>query len=207
MKHKSVLRFALKYVVFLTGVAVLPAAVITEGKPVTLHGTFGVLRAGSAWPPGVLGSTSSIVDSVFLPEGTTWNQGSVWWDDDPTVQTDPAYIQIDLVGLYRIDAIRIQADNNDQYAIQYRTAGGIWIEPGSFSDVTEPGLITRGPFGVGPWEATAVRIYGFGGDSYHAVSEFQASGTAIPEPGTAVLAALPLVGILTVVKRIRKACK
>ena len=54
--------------------------------------------------------------------------------------------------------------------------------------------------------STGLRIYGFGGDAYHAVSEFQAFGTAISEPGTVVLAALPLVGLFTVAKRMRKPC-
>jgi hypothetical protein len=203
MGHSTVVKAFLFLLVLATGATLLPGAVITQGKSVTLNGTFGVLRAGSPWAPGgVLAPAASVVDGVFRPEGTTWTDNSVWWDDDPSVQGTRAYIEIDLGGLYNVDAVRIQADNNDQYAIHYRDAGGVWIEPGSFGAVAGFGLLTRGPFNVGPWEATAFRIYGFDGDDYHAVSEFEAYGSAaVPEPGTAVLVTLSLAGLAAVRRR------
>lgn len=176
--------------ILLAGASVLPAANITQGKTVTLNGVFGTLRPASIWTPGALAPGSSVVDGAFLPEGALWNDGSVWWDDDPSVQRTRAYIQIDLGGLFSVDSILIQADNNDDYSIQYRNAGGFWIEPGSFPAIAGFGLLTRGPFIVGPWEATAFRIQGFGGDDYHSVSEFQAFGSEVPEPATGATIAL-----------------
>ena len=179
--------------------AIVPAANITEGKSVTVQGIFGTLRSGSPWEPGgALAPASAVVDGEFRPEGTSWTDDAVWWDDDTSVQTSPAYIEIDLAGLYNVDLVLIQADSNDEYAIEYRNSGGVWIGAGAFPAVIPgSGLFTRGPFNVGPWEATGFRIYGLNGDRYHAVSEFQAFGSAaIPEPGTTALVALTLLGLL-----------
>src|SRR6476661_5817854 len=53
---------------------------VALGRPVTLVGTFGVLRPGSEWAPAPApAAAATVVDGVFLPAATTWTQGTVWW--------------------------------------------------------------------------------------------------------------------------------
>jgi hypothetical protein len=179
--------------------AALPFNVLA-GKPVTISGEYGVISAdglaagwgdSAAFPPAPL---SSVVDGTYLTEGTHWQQGTVWWDERNAGSANNI-IEIDLQGLFRIELLSLQADNNDAYDISYRNAAGVWIGYGNFGPFGGPGMRER----VGillPFEATAIRIDAFAGDGWYSVSEFQATGFAVPEPGTLALLGLGLFGVL-----------
>lgn len=182
---------------------------VAGGKPVTLNGTFGELRDGAAWSQTPLADASSIVDGVFLPEQTDWNDGSVWWDN--TVQASMFNsIVIDFLGTYHIDYITIQADNNDYYGIEYLAADDSWVTLGAFTNVSGYGLITRGPIDLAgsglDFTGKAIRISTLGNgfdDGYVSISEFQALGeSAVPGPAAAIPAVLGL-GV-TALRRRRK---
>jgi len=100
---------------------------------VTITGDVGVIICcwpdATVFPPAPL---SSLVDGLYLPAGTQWQDGTVWWDE----RHSGSAVEIDLGGVYPISFVSIQADNNDNYAISYRDEFDVWQFLG-----------TAGPFG------------------------------------------------------------
>jgi hypothetical protein len=181
----------LAIVMFVMLAAVAPAAAapinVVAGKPVTITGDVGVITCcwadSSVFPPAAL---STIVDEVFRPAGTLWQDGTVWWDERHAGSLNNV-IEIDLLGLYLVDSVTLQADDNDRYALGVRNEAGIWYSLGFFDTAAGVGMQTRGPFALAPFLATAFRIDAFDGDQWYSVSEFQASGTQVPEPMSLLL--------------------
>src|SRR4029450_13485137 len=99
------------------GASAAPVNVLPGGwDAIATVGTVGVLRAGSPWTGSAsLGPQSSIVDGVFLPEMTTWNTGSWWWDEDPSVNATSVVTTIHLNQLYTIDSFVVQAADTKRY--------------------------------------------------------------------------------------------
>jgi len=190
----------------LGSVAAMADTNIALGKPVTLVGTFGVLRAGAPWPdasvfPVAAGST--ITDGIFRPDSTEWQDGTVWWDttalnsDGRPVSANDAII-VDLQGSFSIDGLILQGDDNDDYIVSYLDASNNWQQlwdapiPGGFGMRTRPNPSDNSQeFMLGsPVVTSALRITGGpNSDLYYGVAELQAFGTsAVPEPGTMSLA-------------------
>ena len=109
--------------VFLLGSASVSAATITNvalNKDVVLNG--GPFFT-NGWGGGLVVNESTIVDGVFLPRGTQWDQGPVWWDCH---NSPDCWITIDLGDFYMIESVIVQADDNDGYLLYYMDLNGNW---------------------------------------------------------------------------------
>lgn len=175
-----------------------PAAAIpinaTLGKPVTITGEVGVVTCcwpdATVYPPAAL---SSLVDGVYLTEGTHWQEGTVWWDERHAGSANNV-VEIDLEGLFLISFLSIQADNNDNYGILVRDRLGVWSALVSAGPTGAAGMRERSGT-LPPFEATGFRIDAFGGDGFYSLSEFRAMGESIPEPASLLLFAAALAGL------------
>ena len=159
---------------------------IALGKPVTLNGSFG---SSSSF-------ASSLTDGVYRPQGTGYQNGTVWWANNN------ASAIVDLGGLYTINAFNIQADDNDAYVIEYRSsASAPWEFAWSVhnSGPGPNGMQTRPDEAYGnarffleaPIVASQFRLRGdsSSSDVLYALSEFQAYGVAaVPEPSSLAFA-------------------
>jgi hypothetical protein len=128
----------------------------------------------------------------------------VWWDADVPGSDDNAII-IDLGAVYPINFLRIQADDNEEYPIDYRVApGDPWIT-GIFATIAGGGGMRSRTGGfVPPFDASQFRLRGRVGDLYYSVSEFQAF-TAAPEPATLALVGGGLAAVAAMGRRRRRA--
>lgn len=171
-------------------VAAVPINVALN-KPVTITGEVGIIT--TIFPDAPTAPLSSLVDGVYLPEGTDWQDGTVWWDERHPGSADNL-VEIDLEGLFSISSLSIQADNNDGYRIFVRDGSGLWTLRAEAGTVIGAGMRERaGDFM--PFEATAFRIDAIGGDQFYSLSEFQAIGQSIPEPASLLLFAAALAGL------------
>lgn len=97
---------------------------VALGKPVIPIGVD--FFTGAAGSPTDFGT---VTDGVFLPPGTPWLDGTVWWAMGFCEHPDSHEIcalEIDLQGVYRIDSMVFQGDS-DTYFLQYMDmAGGGW---------------------------------------------------------------------------------
>jgi hypothetical protein len=153
---------------------------------------------------------TSLTDGVFLPKNNEWTTGTVWWDGN--VNPDNL-LHISLQGTYQISGLIVQADDNDAYNLYYLPPGGTWtlayyvpnydFEPFGMQTRPNPFNDTEQYTLPAPITATAFRINGAlnDGDRLFSVSEIQAYGTLVPEPGSSTLLTC---GLILVARRIRR---
>ncbi|MDH5302432.1 MAG: PEP-CTERM sorting domain-containing protein [Gammaproteobacteria bacterium] len=177
---------------------------VAQGKTVTL--TDGTFFTGG-WGGGAVVDPMTVVDGVFLPKQTPWDQGAVWWDDHDGVAN---HIEIDLGGTFVIESFVVQADDNDAYNLEYRDLiSGDWILAWAVPNYDDRGwgMLTRPDVNNDATVYTlassittdALRISGNmdSGDRYFSVSEVQAYGYAaeVPAPAALILFAAGLLGM------------
>lgn len=135
---------------------------------------------------------STLTDGAFLPAGTHWQSGTVWWSGLG------ATFEIGLGDVREVFGAIVQADNNDTYRMWYRDLGtDTYLELWTIGTLSGAGMRTR----PNPTDDTAIhyfsssvmtdsiRIAAVGGDSSYSLSEVQVWGT-VPAP-----AAAPLFGL------------
>jgi hypothetical protein len=108
---------------------------VAAGGVVTVSGALGVIATppwgdSSVHPVAPL---ASLVDGVYLTDGTEWQSGTIWWDEANPGSANNQ-VQIDLGGTFLISWLRLQADNNDKYFIYYRDEHGVWDGYGHFGE-------------------------------------------------------------------------
>lgn len=164
------------------------AANVAFNAAVTLDGTFFT----DGWGGGVVVDKSTVVDGVFLPENTQWDQGAVWWDERGDNKNQS--ITIDLGGLFAIDSFIVQADDNDSYKLEYYDSGIFeWV---AIPPIYSYGMVTRPEiFLPDTVTTTKLKFSATGGDGYYSVSEIQAFGKEVPEPTTILLFGVGLAGL------------
>ena len=140
-----------------------------------------------------------VTDGVFMPQGTVYTDGLSWLADANSVD-------VDLQGLYTINALSVQADDNDAYILQYLDSGGVyqtlWNVPNEdfiggnnvFGLQTRPDPLNDNAVYTLPVPITTSSLRLIGDTSYtdhaYAVSQIAAFGnafTTVPEPGAAAL--------------------
>lgn len=142
----------------------------------------GVLRAGSGWDAGSTPSdVLTLVDGVLAPESQQWNDGSYWWDETQTVSPFQTLLVLD--ASYTFNRLVLQADNNDDYLIEYWT-GAAWQTAFWAGAIGGYGLTTRDSGTLPSFTTDRFRFTGLNGDQYYAMSEFQAFAAGVPEAGT-----------------------
>ena len=143
------------------------------------------------WADPPAASLSTITNGIYVAEGTDWQTGTVWWNENANAAGAPSpalnnIIEINLNGLFLINFLSIQADNNDAYGIWVRDQNGVWNGLATAFPFGGPGMRERAG-GFAPFLATAFRIDAFDGDGYYSLAEFRAVGEAVPEPASLLL--------------------
>ena len=178
-----------------------PTTNVALNADVTLNG--GSFFTGGYEPGGLVVDKATIVDGVFLPRHTKWDQGAVWWD----IGDGDRWITIDLGNTFKIESLIVQADDNDAYELYYWDIDNnawqlAWDVP-NYDIVPDPantGMQTRpNPdddterYILGsPIVTNALLFQGNAGDSdlLFSVSEIQAYGRVIPAPGAILLGSI-----------------
>ena len=162
---------------------------------VSVSGTAGVLR-DATWSSGSTpSSTSAPFTGTPQADGTQWNHGSFWWDQDPSVNTSPVSLTVDLNKSYKITQFTVQADDNDTYLLQYWN-GTSWATAWNIPEYGSYGLTTRVSGLLGPITTDALRFTATGGDNYYALGQLEAVGVpaGVPEPASWALMILGVAG-------------
>jgi hypothetical protein len=151
-------------------------------------------------------SPDSLIDGVFLPRSRQWQTGTVWWNG-----TAP-YIEISFDDVYRVQAMSVQADDNDAYTMQYWDSGlaswqTAWNVPNydafGFGMQTRPNPSDNSEVFALPAPITTdkLRIMAASGDNSYSLSEVQAFATPVPLPAALPLFGAALLGLAGFVKR------
>jgi hypothetical protein len=151
---------------------------------VTVAG-LGIGDSGS-WCCGVLADPSTVTDGITLPVGQQWNVNTVFWTADPGATS----VTISLLHTASVSSLQLEADNNDDYHIEYLDTAHSWHDLTTISPHRSSGLDLGSATLSTPVIADGFRITAAAGDGHYAVAEFAAIGSPVPEPSSyAMLAA------------------
>lgn len=159
---------------------------------------------------------STLVDGVFRPESSTWDDGTVSWlyrTNAGSIYNTDGYIKFDLGGVFEIDSFTGQFDDNDAYKISYwDMTSDVWVTAWDVPnfDAGNWGMTTRPMYTLTSAITTNLlklegKLYPESDNNFSA-SEVQAFGvrvdeSVVPEPGTILLLGFGLLGLAGVGRR------
>ena len=170
---------------------------VTLGSTVTLNGTF--FTGGGVWGSGVPAAPADIVNGVYQPETQQWNINSVWWNgaDNPANN-----IVVDLGGLFSITDLKVQADDNDTYRIEYFGTDSLWHNAWDIPAPGGYGLTTSSTTLGSAITTNELRLTATGGDGFYSVSQIEATGTrSVPDATSTLTLFAGAVGLIGFVRR------
>jgi hypothetical protein len=192
-----------KKIVTLLGALVFGAAIhadtATAGANVTLDGTF--FTGNGPWSLGTNAAPNDIVNGVYQPIGQQWNFNSVWWNGTENPLNN---IVVNLPSSYLITDLKIQADDNDWYKVEYLGLDLAWHLAWNVSPPFAWGLQTSSTIVGTPFVTDTFRLTAAPGDGYYAISQFEASGRkvgSVPEGGATVVLFGAIMGLLASARR------
>ncbi len=142
--------------------------------------------AGAMWGGG-MARLDSVTDGAFNPTGQQWNFDSVYWSG-----TESGVI-VTLAHAAMVDRLVLEADNNDDYRIEFLDREHVWQSLTTVDiDQNPPGQnMYDGPLAA-PVVAWGFRISARG-DNHYSIAEFQAFGAWAVDDGPVVLPVTPVV--------------
>jgi hypothetical protein len=185
--------FQLISVLFVMATLFLPA--ISSGTEVNVALGKSVTHIGTGT---MYGDISTLVDGAFLPRGTDWDDGTVYFHELGE------YVEINLGSIYEIKSFIAQADNNDTYRISYHDlSDNSWKVAWSIPQYNDNGMQTRpNPADnsekyvlPAPITTDILHFYATWGDGKYSFSEIQAYSTVVPVPPAILLFAPGLLGL------------
>ena len=179
-------------------------ATATAGANVTLNGTF--FTGNDPWSLGTNAAPNDLVNGIYQPTSQQWNYNSVWWNGSLNPSNN---IVINLAGSYLVTDLKLQADDNDWYQVEYLGFDLAWHLAWNVSPPGGWGLQTSNFNVVTPFVTTAFRLTAAPGDGYYAISQFEANGrkvdNKVPEGGATVALLGAVMGLLAFSRRIIRA--
>ena len=175
-------------------------------KPVTLDGIFFT----GGWGGGQVVGADTITDGISFEDGHLWDQGGVWWNGWGWAGPDNK-ITVNLGSNYSISSFYVQADNNDNYLVEYKAGSSDWQLAWYVPTFGDHGLNSRSVTLDTPIIADTLRLSVENkGDHLYSISELRAFGilntgnlaqtevSAVPEAETSkmMLAGLCLIGFV-----------
>jgi hypothetical protein len=144
---------------------------VVLGSTVHLHGTF--FTDPTYWSTGTNGTPDDLVNGVFQPDGTQWDFNSTWWNGDDNPNN---CIVIDLSCWAKIWCFTVQADDNDDYKLEYWGTDSAWHDAWDILAPQGWGLTTSSTFLDSPIITDKLRFTAVDGDGLYAVSQIEAKG-------------------------------
>jgi hypothetical protein len=182
---------------------------VALGKTVTGVGDFGVPRAGSPWVNPPSAEFFTLTNGKIPAGGSYWQTNTVWWDSGAPGFAGPSandpgstYVSIDLGSSFALTGFGLSADGNDVYQLFTRNslteAWSFWADASAGASGMR--YLDFGTAGFDPpRDARYLAVAGSGGDGWYSLAEVEAYGVAtsvpVPEPATAALLLVGVVGI------------
>ena len=176
---------------------------LTDVSSVTVTGVPGVLRDNSIWAGAPApANVNTLFDGNFLPTGTTWTNGTFWWDENIR-QGNPVTIEVLLNNPHTLNRFVVQGDNNEDYLVDWWD-GAAWQPAFNAAAMFTFGMETRDSGLLSSITTDRLRIRAQAGDAYYSLSEVQAyEANQVSEPGSLALAGLAAAGLLAAQRRRR----